>query len=498
MYRGTMDSGANYANGAPGSLEEMRLWSSGLRRAMSLTNFWSPFMKSKRTGGPIVYEQRPGSVGGAVVTLRTEGALGGLGKRGDNLFTSAAQMGDIPYGSFNVRLDLMSQATGITPWSQEAAGLMGLIEGGLNDHLGKWGGRRVGMHIDHTLAHKCAATSRMWANNKADVNALRSADTASVSIIRNGKLTMSEQGGVGYDSMEDGNGVKIPHYGWFLPERIADSIKRDAEYREANQLNADRGMKNLWFTGDGIAPIDGNKIIERRQIIEQGQIPSGSPFAPIAHVGVVSNAGGATLYGGGQFYKAGVLTDWFVHFPGALFQFGEFETTNLATSFWGTGTRYALIRNPSTGTDAGKLGMIEYTVDAGNHSLTIVKRLATAISGINNTTVGNVNIVGTTINAANVTNAYQKGASIIPCNSYGVPIGIMCGLGRDALGFVKGNLWGEIFEQMVQGGMNGKQRFTGWTFGAEPYRLPDNLTTPGIIMVGCAVAYPDMGLPVVV
>jgi len=67
-------------------------------------------------------------------------------------------------------------------------------------------------------------------------------------------------------------------------------------------------------------------------------------------------------------------------------------------------------------------------------------------------------------------------------------IGALLGIGADAMRFVRGDLWGDRFTEEIQGGLSGKNTFAGWTFGQEPYLLPDG-STPGISVTICAVDY---------
>lgn len=498
MARNTMDSAAAYANGASGSIPARQLYAARVRRMTSQRNFWAQFMGAG-AGSAVRYEPRPQGQRGMQMQITTAGTLGGVGKMGDNLFTAASQLGQLPLGKYDIYLELISQGTGVTPHGMEVVGVN--VDSLLPDELGKWGARYLQRYIDMTALHKTAAPGRFYAGSKGSLNALRTADVFKWSEIQKGALVASSRGALPFKAGTK-NGEDVVNLAWLATDNNAYPLSRDSEYLQAVREAGQRGPTNSLFTGE-IEMIDGNTIFRRRAMVEQGQVPAGSPFTPIAYLGVADayNASGTntTLQGGGNLYDSSITdTPWFIDFPGFQYKFRETETLALADSFWGSGPYYALIVNPPTAaTDPGKIGMIAYTVPAGANTLTVTSRLhASGTTAINDTTVGDVVYGGSVLNSTNYTPNYAKGAAIIPCNSYGVPIGAVLGFSREAIGFCRGNYWGELFKQNVQGGMHGEQLFCGWTHGAAPFT---NLSgdTPGLTVIGTAVSYPQYNLPTV-
>lgn len=496
-----VDNRSTFANGATGSIAPMELWNTELRVAELQKNWWQRFMKADKSS-PIRFVPRPGSTGGAIVHLRGQGQLGGPGKMGDQLFAASADFGTIPLNSWPVRLENYSNATGTSRHTNEMLGMMEEFERRIPTQMGAWGGQKVCRHIDMTLMHKSAGTSRSIINGKATVSALRSADKPSFLAISRQSWMMREQGGSPFNGGKMANGEQLWNMMFPLPDMMAQSVKEDPSYISRLAAVGVRGGENSFFAG-GLEAVDGNFIASRQIVIPQGQLASGSCWAPIAYLGK-RNTYNATDYngtpantdsslqGGGFLYDSNVTnTPFFADFPGYEFPFSQFETLALADSLWGSGPYYALIVNPLSDTVApGAVGMISYTVPAGANTLVMTGRLhdSTAAGDLNETTIGSTTAAMITAGGATFTAEYAQGAAIIPCNAYGVPIGAMLGVGADAVGFVKGDMWGQRFTDDVQGGMSGKNVFAGWTFGLEPNQLP-NGSTPGISVQICAVDY---------
>lgn len=484
-----MDNRAAYANGAAGSVTPLKLFIATLRNSTRNKDWWSRFRRVGRSS-PIVFEKRPGAAGGAIVNIRTQGSLGGPGKKGGQKFAAVTDFGKIPHGEIEIQLDLIKQATGMDPHALEMTGLKN-ADLQLASQLGDWGGKYLTDHTDMTIVHKAAGSSRTVINGKT-IATLKSADTISWDAIQEAAALMKDQGGSPFLNGKMANGEELWNLMFPLVDVMATSLKKDPGWKQRIS-DCTMGTDSPFFSGT-IPTLDGNTIMSRQVVVPKGQLAAGSPYAPIAYLGVADaySAGGAntTLQGGGNMYDASTTTDWFKFFPGNLYPWSEFSTLALADSFWGSGPYYALVVNPlSAATDPGKVGMIAYTVPAGANTLTVTQRLHSAgTTGINETTVGSVTSAIIDASDSAFTADFAKGAAIIPCNADGVPIGICPGIGGDALGFVKGDRWGEQFKDKVEGGLSGEQIFTGWTFGQEPYEEIDG-STPGIVLVACAVSY---------
>lgn len=509
MNQYTLNSTTGLGAGVAGSVVPMNVFVNDVRTCTAQGNYWSVFMKEGESS-PICFVKRPGDKG-QQVTIRVQGTLGGVGERGDNLFPSRAAMGDIPLHDINLYLDQRSQATGVSKLTEEMLGTGGQIENSLPGQLGKWGGRAIAQEIDNNILHLAAASSRMNANFKTSIDNLVSADTPSWNMIRDIAATMRNQGGYPFQSGKKANGEPLWSMGFFLPDPLKNALPADTTMQNFLQYAQPRGDMNPLFAGS-IPDINGNLIFSRQTPVEQGQIKTGTPFNPIAFVGVAAaadNSGAAlSLQGGGPLYNSAKTdTPWFDDFPGNPLVFMGSQAYNYVTEgFWGAGETqegvancmYALVRNPlNATTDPGKVGMIAYTVPAGANTLVVRARLgAVNTTGINNTTVGAVVYGGAVLNSANFTQSYAVGAAIIPCNRKGTPLAAMPALGANALGFCRGKMWGDMFNQKVQGGGSGEDLFSFWTYGCVPFSLPNNFT-PGIMVAACAAYYPEYGLPTV-
>lgn len=495
----SMDNRTAYGNGVAGSVAPMTVYISETRKSTATANYWSKFMR-EGDSSPICFEKRPGGNKGGIVKIRIQGTLGGPGRRGDDLFTARSQMGKIPLAEMSITLDMISQGTGVSPFAEEIVGTGGQVEADLPNQMGKWGGRKVCQDIDMTILHRGSGYSRAFAGNKTSHATLVSADVPTYNMIRDFGQVMRNQGGFPFRAGMQANGEPLWAMGWFLPDPLKNAIKADTNYQAILQNAGIRGNENPYFTGI-IPTIDGNIIMGRITPVEQGQVKTGTPFAPIAFLGVadpfVSAGTNTVLQGGGLLYNASTDTPWFDDFPGNQYVFGQTDTLTLASSFWGSGPYYALVVNPkNAATDPGKIGMIAYTISAGANTLTVTSRLSSSVTtAINDTTVGSV-AYGGVINSSNFTADYAVGAAIIPCNALGCPIGAAPALGANAIGFVRGGQWGELYKQRVQGGLSGEELFAGWTYGQTPYTTINGFT-PGVLCVGCAVSYPQYSLPTV-
>lgn len=487
-----LDNRSAFANGAAGSITPKQLWAAELRAAQRTNNWWEKFMRQGHSS-PICFEKRPGEAGGASVVLRGVGQLGGAGKMGDNLFVTAADFGDIPLKEWTIGLEVHSNAYGVSRHVEEMLGIKDELSKGTPGQLGAWGGQYVGRHVDMGMIHKCATSSRSVTGGKT-IATLKSADTTSYDSIQTASWMMRDQGGMPFRAGKKANGEELWSMMFPLVDNAMLSLKRDSDYKQRVGDAGGMGNSSPFWTGS-VPDLDGNLIMSRQTIVPQGRLPAGNPCAPIAYLGVVdaydSNGANATLQGGGALYKSGdTTTPWFTDFPGYTFPFSLTDSLVLADSFWGSGPYYALVVNPlSAATDPGKVGMIRYTVGTGGNTLTVVDRLHGSVStGVNATTVGSVTVTSLEAAGASFTADFAVGAAVIPCNALGVPIGIQLGVGAEALGFVRGDLWGDRFTEKVQGGMNGQNLFAGWTFGLAPYVSPNGFT-PAISATAVALSY---------
>lgn len=497
-----MDNRAAFANGAAGSVAPMNVFIARLRKSMAQDNIYERFMRAGQSS-PISFEKRPGANEGYRATLRILGTLGGVGRRGDLRFSLQSHFGKIPLAAMNIDLSKIRNATGITEHGEEMMGTGGQISAEIPTQLGKWGGRQLQGDIDMVALHRCAGSSRMFNGNKTSHATLVSADTCSYDIIGVGSETMQAQGGVPFYAGRQNNGEEYWNMMALLPPALSRGIKRDANYQLFLQNAAVRGEQNPYFTGE-ITQVDGNTIVKRNLPVEQGQVKTGCPFAPIAYLGVAhltadpvtATPSTTPLTGGGTMYDSTVTdTPWFADFPGYDYPLTESDTVTAAAGFWGSGPYYALVVNPRTAAlDPGKMGMISYTVPAGANTIIMVNKLTAATSA-----AGKVTAIGTSVTAVGLfagifTENYAVNATIIPCNAKGCPIAVAPLWASNAVGFVRGGSWGELFYDRVEGGSGGKQVFAGWTYGLAPYITPFG-HTPGLLMIGCAASYPALGLP---
>jgi hypothetical protein len=371
-------------------------------------------------------------------------------------------------------------------------GMRGEIASGDAAEQGKWMGRQKTARMMMMFREKGGTENLTYAGGQLDENDIVSADSLSWDEIVNAKAQLEPLGGrpakVGRV-----NGVDVNRYlvlgtipGFF-------GLKTDPDYKQALRESGVRGDGNQLFEG-GYVDVDGSFIRPYNPIDHDGQGPVGSAWNPKAFLGTAITAGTAaiTVYGGGNATAAADTAKlYFKFFSNYAFELSAASGDSVTA---GTSTRYFLVINPRSGTGGdGKIGMYSHTTVAGN-TLVTVGRLGSAASGTRVTTLGDV-VWDTGVWSGKHTDAHPVGATIVPCNEKGVPLGdtVILGAGAALRGY--GKYRNHRSQEDVNGGFV-QRKYISSVFG-QALRKDRLGRVPGYIRIRHAIKYAGLGIPTV-
>lgn len=458
-----------------------KLWKKGVEVAEQQENFFAEF-EGKGPMSPIVKETDLSKGAGQEILFRTMSGLYGDGKMGDEEVGEDAEEWRV--GSYGLKVDYFRHATEHNLRTEDQTGLENEINEGIPTELGKWLGRKKTTQMQMMYLHKGNGENYIFANNKANREALKSADTISMGGIVAWGQAMKTAGGaaalVGKAGMN-----KIKRFILVATGEALVPLQNSSDYRQALQNAGERGDKNYIFSG-GFVDVNGHIIREYSPDDHDGFGPLGSPMNARAALGVAVTAGTATfdITGGGS-ATAGAKTKpkYFEFFSNYRYRFLPEDILAEDTT-----DRYCIIYNTS-GASAGKWGFYKFVVNNGN-KLVVTQRLAAAISGIAHTTVGNVVWSGS-VN----TDAHPSGSLIIETNSFGVAFGRSILLG--AKGAVRG--YGRFTNKRSFEALDGdffKRTYVTSIFGQAPVKRTDG-RMPHFRVIEHAITYAGLNLPTI-
>lgn len=468
-----------------------QLWKRGAELSEQNADFLMDFEGSGKDA-PIMTETDLSKGAGQKITFRTMAGLYGDGVIGDELIDNNVEK--LRVGAFDLEVDWVRHATRYTLRTKDQAALSTEITSGLPVQLGNWLGRkkcsRMFMMFRENGGDLVGSPEPVFANNKGSREALKSADTISMDTITIEGQVLKTRGA---------NPAKVGHVGTNDIKRFCaiatseglTSMKQGSDYRQAVREGGLRGDANVMFQG-GYVDIDGHIIKEFTPIDHDGFGAIGSALNPKAWLGTATtNVGTAEPIQGGGSATAAALTEakYFEYFSNSPYRFGTNELIAADTST----DRYCIIYN-LTGVNAGKMGFYNYTTNDGN-TITMKARLHSSVTGIGNTTVGNVTYANWNGTLGIWTNVHPVGSLVIETNSYGVPIGRMLYFG--ARGACRG--YGSYRNLRTEDDHDGgfvKDVFISSTFGQTPWKRTDNKTN-NYLVVEHALEYAGIDLPVI-
>lgn len=408
---------------ASGSLSQEQKWAAEIAVGAAAANPYHRLIGGAMGGKPFWQIMDTRKLRGQEVHLQVEAPFGGAGKQGSGV-TLVGAGEHVKFILYTLKIGVLWHAGKFENVAASQTTLGTNVDKRIKAKLKQWFAQRQGIDLQAEMHLRAHSRNRIYGGNKTSVAALRGADTfqpdtakkaadlaASImakplAVARKGEQTLKRYFLQGnnflYDDMESSNDWQ---------ELLANSDLRGAE--------------NTLFTG--LLPSWGGTVLDRWQIeFDTASGPQGNFDVPVAFTGsaitsaMVDDTDFPTinLLGGGS-AAAGALTDrqYFWHFPNGPYT--GFEGVKIAAST--AAAKHALIRVLS-GSNAGKFGMIEYTVNDGN-KLVVQKVLSNTISAgaTAHTTVGSV-VYGAGIWTSDlVTDDFPIGSQVFPCNAHGQP-----------------------------------------------------------------------------
>jgi hypothetical protein len=466
------------------------LWQKTVDIYEQTEDFFEQF-EGKTMSSPIWEKTETAKGAGQTMRITVRSGYYGEGKSGDALFETTADYEKVLINGYNLSVDWLRNATSHNERMEEVMGMRGEIVSGDAAELGKWMGRQKTARMMMLFRERGGTDNTMYAGGQLDENDIVSADGVNWDEIVKAKAQLEPLGGrpakVG---RVNGNDV----YRYLVIGTIPGlhSLKTDPDYKQALREAGVRGEGNQLFEG-GYVDVDGNFIKAYNPIDHDGRGPIGSAWNPKAFLGeaIVAGTASISVKGGGDADSAADTTKlYFKFFANYAF---EFLPADILTA--GTSTKYFLIVNPRSGSGGdGKIGMYSYTTGNNGNLIATVGRLGSAASGTRVTTLGDVTW-DTGVWAGKHTDAHPVGATIIPCNEKGVPLGDTCILGAGSA--LRG--YGKYRNQRTQEEVNGgfvTRRYISSVFG-QALRKDRKLRVPGYLRLRHAVNYAGLGIPVV-
>jgi len=458
-----------------------KLWKRGSELSEQAEDFFSEF-EGTSPDSPILQETDFSKDAGQTIVYRSRAGLYGDGVIGDEVAGDKAEQWRV--GNYSCKVDYFRHCTEHTLRTEDETALQSEINEGIPEDLGAWLGRKKTTHMLMMYRHKGNGENYIFANNKPNREALKSADVLSMDgIVSFGQVMKTAGARPAKVGMAGKN--KINRFILVAVGEGLVALKTSGAYRDALEAAGNRGDTNYIFKG-GYADVDGHVIREFNPSDHDGYGPIGSPMNPRAIVGDAITAGTATfdITGGGSAAAADVSNAmYFEHFSNYRFRFRPDDIMSLDTT-----DRYCIIYNTS-GASAGKWGFYKYVTNDGR-KLVVTERLGSAASGIRATTVGNV-----TYSASVNTDAHPEGSIIIETNSYGVAFGRSILLG--AKGAIRG--YGRFRNRRSKETLDGehfKRTFITSVFGQAPVARADE-RQPHYRVIEHALTYQGLNLPVI-
>ena len=403
-YQGLLDG--------PNSDLRSRLWSELVSRDAREKNIFAKFIGGEGSGAPIT-EKRDLSAGGSdKVTFTTVAPIRGQGVRGEEILKNATDTLD--FGTFSVEVDLVRHAVSWTQVLKLMRFTGKTIDQLSAEVMSEWMSRTEQDQIQYALRQICLKHSTgsnfISGYGTGASGALKYVDGLSTDIIQEAKQALIANGAEPMQTGGDAN-QDIPGYLFFAPDAVLRPLRSDPDYLEAI-VNADeRSGNNKLFSGS-YAKWDNNIIANHNVIIDTARGRQGSPLLPTFYAYEAVNAGAKIETDGDTFAN---FRGAFVNVPGGG---GD------AIGADDNGTYYILGINTN-----GKTRLYSYTQ----------ANITNGVADFSDITLSHVAGKVDT----NGSNNFAAGSMFVQANSLGTPIGYALAMGKDALYFAKGSIYGE-------------------------------------------------------
>lgn len=394
-----------------------QLWSELVSRDAREKNVFNKFIGGEGSGKPII-EKRDLSAGGSDrVTFTTIAPIRGQGVRGEEILKNDTDTLD--FGTFSVEIDLVRHAVAWTQVLKLMRFTGKTIDQLSAEVMSEWMSRTEQDQIQYALREVCSnkgASNTLSGYGNGTGGELLYSDGLSTDIIQEAKQALIAQGS---EPMNTGGDInqEIPGYLFFAPDACLRPLRSDPDYLEAILQADSRGDSNKLYSGS-YAKWDNNVIANHNVIIDTARGRQGSPLLPTYyHWGATVADVLATGLG------ADDKGDYFANFRGANIRLpggGGDLVTNDTNTYHILGIdvdgTYALYSYSSAG----------LTSNFGQ------------LTGLTRVDVG-----GTGNEKGASDNQFQSGALFVQANALGTPIGYALAMGKDALYYAKGKVYGE-------------------------------------------------------
>ena len=406
-----------------------RLWSELVTRDAREKNIFSKFIGGEGSGKPIT-EKRDLSAGGSdKVTFTNVAPIRGQGVRGEEILKNTTDTLD--FNTFSIEIDLVRHAVAWTQVLKLMRFTGKTIDQLSAEVMSEWMSRTEQDQLQYALRQICLKNqvgsnfiSGYGTASGANSGELKYVDGLSTDIIQEAKQALIGNGAEPMNTGGDEN-QEIPGYLFFAPDACLRPLRSDPDYLEAITQADARGADNKLFNGS-YAKWDNNIIANHNVLIDTARGRQGSPLLPTFYAYEPITDVVASKLGGTD-------GDYMANFRGAKINIpggggvalgnndnGTYYILGIDTD--GSVALYSYTNSSFSGTGLGQQGQIDVT------------RVDNASDGLK---ASDMNV------KANSDNNFNAGAVFVQANKIGTPIGYALAMGKDAMYFAKGKIYGE-------------------------------------------------------
>jgi len=409
-YQGLLDG--------PNSDLRSRLWSELVSRDAREKNVFAKFMGGEGSGKPIT-EKRDLSAGGSdKVTFTTVAPIRGQGVRGEEILKNATDTLD--FGTFSIEVDLVRHAVSWTQVLKLMRFTGKTIDQLSAEVMSEWMSRTEQDQIQFALRQICLKNtvgSNFISGYGTGANGdLKYVDGLSTDIIQEAKQALIANGA---EPMSTGGDInqEIPGYLFFAPDACLRPLRSDPDYLEAITQADARSDNNKLYNGS-YAKWDNNIIANHNVLIDTARGRQGSPLLPTFYAfNAIADATASGALGGTD-------GDYAANFRGAFIRLPGGGGDALGSNDNGT---YYILGIDTDGTKAlYTYSQSDISSDFGSITLTRDSNESSKITA--GTKSGD---------------AFNQGAMFVQANELGTPIGYALAMGKDAMYYAKGKIYGE-------------------------------------------------------
>ncbi len=396
-----------------------RLWSELVSRDAREKNVFAKFIGGEGSGKPIT-EKRDLSAGGSdKVTFTTVAPIRGQGVRGEEILKNSTETLD--FGTFSVEIDLVRHAVSWTQVLKLMRFTGKTIDQLSAEVMSEWMSRTEQDQIQYALRQICSAkpTSNVISGYGSDsTGALKYVDGLSTDIIQEAKQALIANGAEPMNTGGDEN-QEIPGYLFFAPDACLRPLRSDPDYLEAITQADSRGPDNKLFSGS-YAKWDNNIIANHNVLIDTARGRQGSPLLPTFYNFEAIDDATATTTVAGVTYGALGGAD------------GDY-----AANFRGVSVRIPGGGGETFAADSGEYYILGIDAADGSYKLYSYTASAATVNSIILTEKTD------TLTPTKTGNQFAAGSLFVQANEIGTPIGYALAMGKDAMYFAKGKIYGE-------------------------------------------------------